>query len=141
MKAFLDTSILIATFYGDHENHAPSKDLFLRYEKSEVCCAAHSLAELYSVLTGMPGRHRVSPDEALLFLGNVHERLTIITLNTQEYFNAIKSAAATSIPGGAVYDVILAHCALKSKAAKIFTWNLKDFKRLAREISTRVTTP
>ncbi len=30
MKAFLDTSVLVATFYADHEHHRPSIDLFLR---------------------------------------------------------------------------------------------------------------
>ena len=38
MKAFLDTSVLVAAFYGDHEHHEPSIELFLRYEKPT--CAA-----------------------------------------------------------------------------------------------------
>ena len=58
MKAFLDTSVLVATFYGDHEHHELSIKLFLRYEKSAVCCGAHSLAEVYASLTGMPGKER-----------------------------------------------------------------------------------
>lgn len=141
MKAFLDTSVLIATFYGDHENHVISKDLFLRFTKKEVCCAAHSLAEFYSVLTGMPGKNRVSGDEALLFLGDIQERLSIVTLSDKEYFKAIESAATIGLSGGSIYDAILGYCALKSNAAKIFTWNLKDFKRLSPEIATLTTTP
>ena len=77
MKAFLDTSVLVATFYGDHEHHAPSIDLFLRHRKSEVSCAAHTLAEVYAGLTGMPGKDRVSGDEALLFIQDVRQRLTL----------------------------------------------------------------
>jgi predicted nucleic acid-binding protein len=141
VKAFLDTSVLVATFYGDHEHHVPSKDLFLRFERQDICCAAHSLAELYSVSTGMPGRYRVSGDEALLFLANVRERLTVIYLGDLEYFGALEGAAELGISGGAIYDVILGWCALKSKAEVIYSWNLKDFKRLGPEIAARATTP
>ena len=45
MKAFLDTSVLVATFYAQHEHHTPSIDLFLRFDKHDACCAAHSLAD------------------------------------------------------------------------------------------------
>ena len=64
MKAFLDTSVLIATFYADHQFHQPSIDLFLRFKKSESSCGAHSLAEIYSSLTGRTGPGRVSGEEA-----------------------------------------------------------------------------
>ncbi len=141
MRAFLDTSVLIATFYADHEHHEPSKNLFLRFDKIEACCAAHSLAEVYSTLTGMPGTRRVTGDEALLFLGNIRERLTIVVLNSNEYFRAVEACSANGIAGGAVYDALLGHCALKAEAESLYTWNLKDFKRLGPEISGRVKTP
>jgi predicted nucleic acid-binding protein len=60
VKAFLDTSVLVATFYADHEHHPPSIDLFLRFVKKDACCGAHSLAEVYATLTGMPGKRRRS---------------------------------------------------------------------------------
>lgn len=141
MKAFLDTSILVATFYADHEHHEASKDLFLRFDKAEVCCAAHSLAEVYSTLTGMPGTNRVSGDEALLFLGNIRERLTIVALNSNEYFRAITTFSAHGIAGGAIYDALLGACALKAEAEALYTWDLKDFRRLGPEIAQRVKTP
>ena len=141
MKAFLDTSVLVATFYGDHQHHKASIDLFLRFNKREACCAAHSLAEVYAVLTGMSGKHRVDGDAALLFLGNVREQLTIVTLNEDEYFHAIESCASTAVAGGAIYDAILGHCALKAGAKSIYTWNAKDFKRLGSHIASRVQSP
>lgn len=141
MKAFLDTSVLVATFYADHDDHESSIDLFLRYDRSEVCCAAHSLAEVYSSLTGMPGKDRVTADEAMLFLGNIRERLTIVTLTDKEYLKAIEASAAAGITGGAIYDALLGHCALKVNAENIYTWNLKDFRRLGPAIAGRVTTP
>ena len=141
MRAFLDTSVLVSTFYADHQYHEPSKNLFLRFDKTEVCCAAHSLAEVYSTLTGMPGTHRVSGDEALLFLGNIRERLILIALNSNEYFKAVEVSSACGITGGAIYDAILGYCALKAEAESLYTWNLKDFRRLGAEIAERVKTP
>ena len=141
MKAFLDTSVLVPTFYGDHEHHDESIALFLRFGKSEACCAAHSLAEVYSVLTGMPGKNRVSGDEAVLFLGNIRERLTLIALNSDEYFATMEAASAVGLAGGSIYDALLGQCALKSGARNIYTWNLKDFKRLEPEVARRVRTP
>lgn len=141
MKAFLDTSVLVATFYGDHEHHDESIQLFLRFEKKDVCCGAHSLAEVYAALTGMPGKARVGGDEALLFLGNIREHLTIVTLNEEEYFKAVESSSAAGIVGGGIYDAILGYCALKAKAESVYTWNLKDFKRIRPDIARRVKTP
>jgi predicted nucleic acid-binding protein len=141
VKAFLDTSVLVATFYADHEHHPPSIDLFLRFRKRDACCGAHSLAEVYATLTAMPGRRRVSGHEALLFLGDIRERLTLVTLDEHEYFQTAEACAAASLAGGAIYDAILGHCALKARAEVIYTWNIKEFLRLPPAIAGRVKKP
>lgn len=141
MKAFLDTSVLVATFYADHEHHPPSLDLFLRFGKNEACCAAHSLAEVYATLTGMRPPRRVSGDQALLFLGNIRDQLTLIALDEQEYFQVTEAAAVVGLAGGAIYDAILGQSALKANADVIYTWNANDFLRLSEPISARVRTP
>ncbi len=141
MKAFLDTSVLVATFYADHEHHLPSIDLFLRFGRARACCSAHSLAEVYATLTGMPGRRRVSGDQALLFLGDIRARLRLVALDEQEYFEVMEASATGGLVGGAIYDAILGHCALKAKAEAIYTWNPKDFLRLSPAIARRVRNP
>jgi predicted nucleic acid-binding protein len=141
LKAFLDISVLIAAFYANHQFHQPSIDLFLRFKRNEVCCGAHSLAEIYSSLTGRTSRDRVSGDEAMLFLGDVRQRLTIIHLDDRDYFTALEASAALGIAGGAIYETMLAHSALKAKAQAIYTWNAKDFTRLGPEIAGRVKVP
>ena len=141
MKAFLDTSILVATFYGEHEHHEPSIDLFLDQKPTAACTAAHCLAEIYSVLTGMPGKDRVTPDEALLFLGDVRDRLAIIALDEREYFAALQDAAVYGVAGGGIYDALHAQCARKAGAEMIYTWNVKHFSRIGPDIATRVKTP
>lgn len=141
MKAFLDTSVLVATFYADHDHHEPSIDLFLRFGKNDACCGAHSLAEVYATVTGMPPPRRVSADQALLFLGNIRDQLTLVALEEHEYFQVAEAAGAAGLAGGAIYDAILGHCALKAEAEVIYTWNTHDFVRLPQPISGRVATP
>ena len=141
MRALLDTSVLVATYYEDHEHHEPSIEMFLQCEKPEACCAAHSLAETYATLTGMPGKHRASADEAMLFLGNVRARLSIVTLSSVEYFKAVEAAATEGVMGGGIYDAMIAHCALKASVDTIYTWNVKHFKRLGPNFAGRVSTP
>ena len=53
--------------------------------KKTGCTAVHCLAEVYSVLTGMPGKDRASPDVALLFLTDVRERFAVVALDGEEY--------------------------------------------------------
>jgi predicted nucleic acid-binding protein len=138
MKAFLDTSVLVAALSARHPHHIASLDLLRSFKRNDVCCGTHSLAELYSTLTG---KLRAAPNEALLALSDVRDRLTIISLSDQEYFKVIEASAGLALAGGAIYDAILGHCALKGKAAVIYTWNTKDFLRLGTAISSRVKTP
>ncbi len=142
MKAFLGTSVLVAAFYGEHQHHGPSFALFVRQKKPTACTAAHCLVEVYSVLTGMPGKDKASPDEALHFLrGDVRDRLTLITLDAAEYVKTIEGAAGAGISGGAIYDAIIGRCAVNAKAKTIYTWNVRHFIRLGAEVASRVRTP
>lgn len=93
------------------------------------------------MVTGMPGKDRSSPDEALLFLRDGRERLGLISLNEVEYFEVLEHAAAAGIVGGTAYDAIIAHCALKANAQVIYTWNLEHFKRLGENVAARVRQP
>ncbi len=76
------------------------------------------------MLTRMPGKHRASAEQALLFLGSIQERLTIVSLGVEEYVAALQSAASLGIVGGAIYDALLAHCAIKAEAEAISNWNV-----------------
>jgi predicted nucleic acid-binding protein len=141
MKALLDTSVLVATFYAAHEHHRPSFELFVAQDRKNACTAAHCLAEVYSTLTGMPGKDRASGDDALLFLENIRERLTTVTLDSEEYFKTVEASAAAGVLGGGIYDAIIGRCAVKARAQKIYTWNVKHFRRLGPDIASRATTP
>lgn len=141
MKALFDTSVLVPTFLGDHEHHEASLDVFLRFEKRQACCAAHSLAEVYATLTRMPGKYRVSCEQAMLFLAEIRQRLTLVALDEEEYYATIEQASALGVMGGTVYDALLARCALKARAETLYTWNVKHFQQLGLEVIKRIRTP
>ncbi len=138
---FFDTSVLVPAFFEDHEHHEASLGVFLRAEKRQASCGAHSLVEFYATTTRLPGRHRLSGEQVLLFLEDIRERLTIVTLEAHEYDAALKGAAEAGIVGGAIYDALLASCALKVRAEIIYTWNVRDFRRFGPEVAKRIRTP
>ncbi len=141
MKIFLDTSVLVAVFYGDHVHHQASFDLFIQCDKGSGYCAAHSLAEVYSTLTRMPGKHRIGGEQAMLFLGSMRERLSVIALSGDEYAAALEASAALGIVGGGIYDAMLAHCAIKAEAEAIYTWNARHYAQCGPAVTSRLRTP
>lgn len=141
MKVFFDTSVLVASFLDGHEHYERSFAVLADANRKNACCAAHSLAELYATLTRLPGKLGLSVDQVLLSLDSVAERLELIALDAHEYQHAIREAASGGIAGGTIYDALLGHCALKARAAKIYTWNVSHFRMLGPEIAARVQTP
>ena len=118
MKHFFDTSVLVAACVEGHEHHERSLTLF-----------------------SLPGKHRMSADQALLFLDSVEERLETVSLDAREYPMAIREAASAGIVGGTIYDALLGWCALKARVSRIYTWDVADFQRLGAEIAAKVQTP
>ncbi|MFZ1133045.1 MAG: PIN domain-containing protein [Terriglobales bacterium] len=141
MKGFFDTSVLVPLFYRDHVHHGPSQELFIQFSQSTGCCGAHSLAEVYATLTRMPGKRRISGEQAMLFIGNIRERLSLVALSGEEYADALQTSAARGIVGGGIYDALLAHCAVKAKADAIYTWNVRHYALCGREVIGRLRTP
>jgi predicted nucleic acid-binding protein len=141
MKAFLDTSTLVPVFYGDHEHHEASLSVFTRYAKPDVCAGLYSLGEVYSTLTRMPGRYRASPNQAILFIDNVLERVTIVGLSPDEYTTALRSFAGIGVIGGTIYDALLSSCAMKADAELIYTWNVRHYSLCGPEVAQRIRSP
>jgi predicted nucleic acid-binding protein len=141
LKAFLDTSVLVAVFYGDHTHHPASLGVFTRFGKGDVSCAAHSLFEVYSVLTRMPGKHRMSSEQTILFIDDIRERLTIVGLTVDESAKTLRTFAELGVVGGAIYDALLAACAMKAHAETLFTWNVRHYARLGPRIAPLLQTP
>jgi len=141
MRGFFDTSVLVPVFYGDHVHHNASLDLFIKFDKSTGCCGAHTLAEVYSTLTRMPGKHRISAAQAMLFIGSIRQRLSIIALDGDEYADALEAAAALGIVGGGIYDAMLARCAVKANSDAIYSWNGRHYALCGPDVVQRLCTP
>ena len=84
---------------------------------------------------------RFGGDAALLFLQDIRERLTLVSLDAGEYVQTMEQAAQAGLAGGAVYDALLGSCAFKAKAQTLYTWDTQDFLRLPRPIASRVRRP
>jgi predicted nucleic acid-binding protein len=141
MKSFFDTSVLVPIFVPGHQHHEGSLSAFSAVDLRSAYCAAHSLAEVYASLTRLPGKYRAAPEQAILCLETVQERLTVIALEVEEYVAAIREAAGMGIEGGTLYDALLGACAIKAQADVLYTWNTRDFQRLGASVSRRVRTP
>ena len=141
MKEFFDTSVLVAAFWGGHVHHVPSLKRFAAAEKRHSACGVHSLAEVYAVMTALPVRPMIPPEQALLFVEEARNRLTLVSLSAQEYFAAIQNAASRGFTGGRIYDSLLLACAAKCKAQAVYTQNLKHYQSLAPDLAPRIQTP
>ena len=142
MKSFFDSSVLVAAFYGAHVHHEQSLAVIETVTKKTAFCAAHTLAEVYSVMTRLPVRPRIAPSQGLLFVESIRERFTTVALSEREYFEVIASSAERGIGGGKVYDALILRCAEKAKAETIYTWNLQDFRQLADvNLAAQIRTP
>ena len=101
----------------------------------------HTLAEVYATMTALPVKDLIPHDQALLFVQEVRDRLTVVTLTEEEYYTTIEQAAALHCASGRIYDALLLRCAAKVKAETIYTWNLKHFRATNPALAGRVQTP
>lgn len=92
MKLFFDSSVLVPTFYADHPHHERSAEVFLGANKEDFC-ALRTLGEVYTTLTGLPVRPRITGAEGVTILKQIRERLTIVTLSEQEYISTLEAAS------------------------------------------------
>ena len=141
MKWFLDSSVLVPALLPDHEHHTRSFVLFAAANPKLAACAAHSLAEVYSTLTKCPGKQRLSAEHAALLIEEIERRCALIWLDGDEYRAAMRRIAKMGIVGGAVYDGLLALCALKAGADHLYTWNVRHFSLMDEEIQRMVLLP
>ena len=141
MKLFFDSSVLVPALLPDHEHHARSFAAFAAASPKNAGCAAHSLAEVYATLTRYPGKQRLSAEHAMLLIQEIERRCTLVSLDGDEYRASVRHIATMGIVGGAVYDGLVAACALKSGADHLYTWNARHFNLLGAEIQKLVAMP
>ena len=136
MKVFFDSSVLVAAIWQGHINHKSSLKWVEKASLGQIDAfmSTHSMAELYSVLTGHP-KLRISPQACQESLELINNYIKPVSLNSDDYNWAIKRMANINLAGGSIYDALHARAALNSNADILLTLNKKHFLRLGKDIS------
>jgi predicted nucleic acid-binding protein len=133
MRVLFDTSVLVAAMLQAHPQHALAFPWLDRGRRGALTflVAAHSLAEVYAVLSSYPTRPRLGPSlAARLVRENIRASARVITLSARDYGAVIQQTADAGLSGGVVYDALLARAAQKAKAERLLTLNPRDFLRV-----------
>jgi len=141
---FCDTSVLVAGCVRRHPHFNRARPLLgaARAGKDPYFISAHSVAETWSVLTRLPILPRINPAEARLILEtNVLKYFSLIAVTPDMYAKAVTACVEHGMRGGAIYDALLLECARASGADRIYTFNIRDFRRLAPDLGDRLCVP
>ena len=144
MKTLFDTSIIIAALVEAHPIHQSSFP-WLKQAKDknfELIVAAHTVAELYAVLSTLPTKPRITPAVAWrLIHENIEAIAKIVSLTAAEYSSVIKKISDKGLSGGITYDALIAKVAEKSKVDRLLTLNPDHFKRVWPEGEKIIVSP
>ena len=137
MRFYFDTSILLPALIGAHPNHLLAKSLFNKSIKAGeiVCLNLHVYAELYANLTRFRQTKKIPPNVAARALKDLSKVVTTIGLDEIDYQLAIDRCARLKLVSGVIYDALHVQAAIKADVDTLYTMNLRDFTRLADDVS------
>lgn len=144
MRVLLDTSVLVAAMVEAHPSHERALPWLQRAKQGELTAviASHTLAELYSILTTLPVRPRISPSAAWhLIRENILLTLEVVALSKDDYRAVIEHLSQLGIVGGATYDALIAYAASKAAVDQLITLNQEDFRRVYPALSEKIAVP
>jgi len=110
MKAYWDSSAVIEA--------CNNPVLRARLHRERGLTRTHTLAEIFSTLTGGNLAFRLDADTAAQTVANLAEDLDFHDLTTPEVLTALKAARKKGVRGGRVHDYLHAVAAQKSGAKK-----------------------
>jgi predicted nucleic acid-binding protein len=144
VKVLFDTSVVIAASLPQHPNHSACFACLLQsaqVQQFDGYLSTHSLAEIYSVLTRMPSQPRITPIAAQSIINSHLQYLETVSLNAADYQLAIAQMTILQLPGGGIFDALIAQAALKISANRLLTLNPKHFTRLSPAIAQITVSP
>ena len=143
MKVLFDTSVLVPALIVNHPKHSVCFSRIKAAESKQIqgFISTHSLAETYSVITRLPIQPRITPQQAQSIIVDILQYLEVIPLLSNDYQIAIAQMATLNIPGGGIFDALIAQAALKAEVAVILTLNPNHFTRLGSAIAALVQVP
>lgn len=144
MKVLFDTSVLVPALIVNHAKHSVCFSRLKAAESKQIqgFISTHSLAETYSVITRLPIQPRITTQQSFqTIIIDVLQYLEVIPLLSNDYQIAIAQMATLNIPGGGIFDALIAQAALKAEVDVILTLNPNHFTRLRSAIATLVQVP
>ena len=144
MKIFCDTSVLVAGCIRCHPHFNRAHPVLAAAVKrsGSFYCAAHSIAEMYAVLTRMPSQPRIHPADALKMIQqNVIAHFKVVSLDADAYQKVVSQCVENGLTGGVVYDALILQCAKTVKPDRIYTFNVHDFQRVSMDLASKVIAP
>ncbi len=135
--------MLVAAFEVSHPRHTVCLPWLQQAQTEQIhgLIATHTLAELYSVLTRLPVRPRISPELAQRLITENLERFEVIPLTTEDYQMVLAQMVNLNLTGGGIYDGLIAQAAVKAEVNTLLTLNPNHFTRLGEDIARLVQVP
>ncbi len=133
MRVAFDTSVLVAALIKTHQHNAFAAPWLAAIDegRAEGIIDAHTIHELYSVLTKLKLRTPLSPVDAEAIAARVMRRFETAPLTAECTRRAIGRCVQRGLSSGAIFDAAHVVAAEMAGAETILTFNGSDFDRLA----------
>lgn len=122
MRTYWDSAALVCALDSDQ--------LREQLDKKTAVTRSHSLAEVFSTLTGGRLGYRVPGNLAARLAAELADSLAIEDLTTDQLLAALHEAERRGVRGGRVHDYLHAVCAKQTGASRLFTVDTNDFTGL-----------
>src|SRR4051812_13703031 len=104
MSSYLDSTVLIAATLIEEAHHIEAQAAITH--SNPGITAAHSLAEVFSTLTGGRTKPQFTPTQAVATIErNILPKVRVIPISVADYMRALTASQAVGVRGGAIYDL------------------------------------
>ena len=145
MNWYFDSSVLVSAAVNQHPHNSSALEVLeeLASDQHRGYTSAHSLTEVYSVLTRTPFKPPLYPNEAWQIIeAMILPHMELVTLAAKEYRELVRRCVTNGWSGGRVHDAVHLRCAQKVTCDRIYTFNVKDFRALApAELQDKISAP
>ena len=93
-------------------------------------------------MTRLPVKPPIPAEAAQLFIRQIQEQFTVVSLTDKEYFETVERLAERGLAKSYIYDGLIMTAAAKCGATVVYTWDTDDFLLVAPgQMSKRIRTP
>ena len=89
-----------------------------------------------------PLKPKITPHDARRLIDeSVRKIASLVPLAASDYARALDALVERNVPGGIVYDALIAMAAKKARADSLLTLNPRDFKRIRKDGDPEILEP